>query len=100
MADPLKALARLYESSPVVCNSTDDIRRHLRANRGRRSDRHIDCDITLRQMAIKAGVQFSAAGRAESAPEKTSLATLRRLAAANGQGIAVVFYDIGSEQGE
>ena len=90
-------LASLYEKRPTVCTSVADVRDHLRANRGRRSDRRSDCDITLRNMAIRAGVQFSAAGRAEAAPDKTSLATLRRLAAAKGQGVAIVFYDLGSD---
>lgn len=99
MLDPLAELAKLYERQPVVCHSPVQVRDKLRANRGRHSDRHKDCDITIRQMAIRAGLPVGTASRAEAAPEMSSLATLQRLARARGQGIAIVFYDLGSDEG-
>lgn len=99
MADTLEQLAHMYEADAVVCHSPNDVRRHLQANRGRKSKRHKDCTYTLKDMAVMSALPAGTVAKAESAPDRVSLSTLKALALSRGQRVAVVFYSQGEVSG-
>ena len=89
----LEKLSQIYESAPVICNSSNQVRDFLRARRGRDSERLNELDTHAETVSIKSGIHLSTIRRAEVDPYQVSVRTLRNLARSHGKELVIIFYD-------
>ncbi len=91
----LSKLAKIYERSPTVCSSPNQVRTFLRTERGlgKFTKRMKDFRTSLEALATKSRLPALIVRQAESDPDHVCVETLRRLAKAHGKEVAIVFYD-------